>query len=171
MPQPGDPTPCRQYRRGVVAYRLCGNRYPASSGEGDRQFGGRRSLAGTSAVYAAESRTLCILERLVHLVRLPRDEGFSRILIPADIASVRMKRSELPSGWNHPVETDLTQVLGAELMKRTAVLEVPSIVVPDEWCVVLNPNHPDFTRIRFEKPQECQYDDRLRPRAIEITTS
>lgn len=63
---------------------------------------------GAPAVYAAESRALCILERLVHLVRLPRDEGFSRILIPAEIASVRLKQSELPDGWNNPVETELT---------------------------------------------------------------
>ncbi len=148
-----------------VAYRLCRSLYSASSGDGAKRFGGRWNPPGTSAVYAAENRALCVLERLAHLVQLPRDDAFTRIVIPSETASVALRRTELPHGWDDPVEHGSTQALAAKLLKDVAVLRVPSIVVPDEWCLVLNPEHPDFQQIRFGAPKPFRYDHRLRPGA------
>ena len=129
-----------------------------------RRFGARWNPVGVPAVYAAESRALCVLERLVHLSQLPDDEGFTRVAIPSGLTTVTVDRSELPAGWDDPVESVFTQTLGADLMKmrKAAVLRVPSIVVPDEWCLVLNPDHAEFDRIRFGEPVPFRYDHRLR---------
>ena len=148
----------------MVAYRLCGASYKASSGEGAERFGGRWNPVGVSAVYAAQSRALCILERLVHLVRLPADEASTEIHIPDGIATVNLSPSDLPHGWDNPIETGATQGIGGEILanRKAAVLSVPSIVVPGECCCILNPQHPEFPLIRFDMPIAFRYDHRLR---------
>jgi RES domain-containing protein len=42
-----------------------------------------------------------------------------------------------------------------------AVLKVPSAVVVEEWNYVLNPQHPDFKKLIFQKPKRFQFDRRL----------
>jgi RES domain-containing protein len=44
---------------------------------------------------------------------------------------------------------------------RSAVLEAPSIVVPEESNFLINPEHPDFRRIRFGRPEPLELDPRL----------
>jgi RES domain-containing protein len=110
-----------------------------------------------------ESRALCILERLVHLVRLPHDEAFTRIQIPDSVSSHTLLLDALPAGWSDPVEMATVQDLATGIMaeRYVAVLIVPSIVVPSERCLVLNPQHPEFPRIRFDPPVLFKYDHRL----------
>ena len=148
-----------------LAFRLCKFRYAASSGAGAAKLGGRWNLPGAPAVYAAESRALCILERLVHLVTLPDDEAFTAIRISDDIRMARIDRRDLDDDWDSPIQNKHTPELGTSLFARgTAVLKVPSIVVPDEWCYVLNPDHPDFARVHFDPAVPFRYDHRLHAR-------
>lgn len=44
---------------------------------------------------------------------------------------------------------------------RTAVLCVPSIVVPSEYNYLLNPPHPEFSRIQIAKPEPFAFDPRM----------
>jgi RES domain-containing protein len=44
----------------------------------------------------------------------------------------------------------------------TAVLCVPSAVIPMEWNYLLNPVHPDFSRIRVHAPKPFEFDSRMR---------
>jgi RES domain-containing protein len=44
---------------------------------------------------------------------------------------------------------------------RTAVLAVPSIIIPEELNYVLYPAHPDFRKITIGKPQDFAFDARL----------
>jgi RES domain-containing protein len=48
---------------------------------------------------------------------------------------------------------------------RTAVLKLPSAVVPAEFNYILNPAHPDFARISIGKPRVFKADTRLGPLA------
>jgi RES domain-containing protein len=45
--------------------------------------------------------------------------------------------------------------------KISAVLRVPSVVIPRESNYMLNPEHPDFSRIVIEGPLAFQFDLRL----------
>jgi RES domain-containing protein len=47
---------------------------------------------------------------------------------------------------------------------RSAVLVVPSAIIPQEPNCVLNPEHPDFLKIRFDSPEPFYFDDLLRKR-------
>ena len=108
-------------------------------------------------------RALCILERLVHLVRLPRGEVFTRILIPDGVAIHVLEARSLPTGWDSSVESSAVQILAAETMaeRNVAVLQVPSVIVPAESCYVLNPEHAQFAQIQFEAGVPFEYDARL----------
>jgi len=44
---------------------------------------------------------------------------------------------------------------------QTALLSVPSAVVPAERNILINPRHPDFARIVLGAPQSLQTDTRL----------
>jgi RES domain-containing protein len=41
------------------------------------------------------------------------------------------------------------------------VLQIPSVLVPEEHNFLLNPEHGDFARLRFGKPQPFRFDPRL----------
>ena len=43
------------------------------------------------------------------------------------------------------------------------MLEVPSVVVPEESNFLINPAHPDFRKIRFGRPETLEIDPRLVP--------
>lgn len=44
---------------------------------------------------------------------------------------------------------------------ESADLLVPSAAIPGEWNVLLNPAHPDFPAIRWEKPKHFRFDLRM----------
>jgi RES domain-containing protein len=70
----------------------------------------------------------------------------------------------LPENWStlNPREQSKTRSLGDEWVKqqRSAILGVPSVVA-GERNYVLNPGHPDFSRIGFTDPIPFHFDTRL----------
>jgi RES domain-containing protein len=44
---------------------------------------------------------------------------------------------------------------------RTAILVVPSALVPQERNYLINPAHPDFERMRIGRPQPFTFDQRM----------
>lgn len=136
----------------------------AFDGEGARRYGGRWNSPGTAVVYVAESRALALLEILAG-IRSIRPTG-SYVLIPVsfDESFVRaVDVSKLPGEWNqgppHPSIQRIGDVWVDE--RSSAILKVPSAIVPEECNYLLNPAHPDFRRIEIGTPQEISIDPRL----------
>jgi RES domain-containing protein len=44
---------------------------------------------------------------------------------------------------------------------KSAVLKVPSVVIEHEWNYVLNPRHPEFSRITWDAAAVFSFDQRL----------
>lgn len=44
---------------------------------------------------------------------------------------------------------------------RSAVLEVPSAIVPSESNYLLNPNHPEFPLLRIGRARPFTFDPRM----------
>ena len=44
---------------------------------------------------------------------------------------------------------------------RSAVLALPSVIIPGELNYLLNPAHPDFKTISLGKPEPFAFDPRL----------
>lgn len=149
----------------TVAYRIVKARHAgaAFSGEGARVAGGRWNLPGDAAVYASASLALAAIETFVHLgedaVHL-RFVSF-RIDIPDDVPVLRCRRP--PPRWRAEPPEEPSMRYGSTWLRRrrTAVLEVPSVVVPSERNVLLNPAHPDFARLRWSRPQAFVFDPRM----------
>jgi len=58
---------------------------------------------------------------------------------------------DLPVDWAIPAISPVTQVIGDQwlLSQESAVLQVPSVVVPQEYNFILNPEHADFEELEF----------------------
>jgi RES domain-containing protein len=150
----------------ATAWRIVKTRRARSAfdGEGARLHGGRWNSPGTPMVYTAESISLAVLELLVHLQASPLLAAYSVISATFDDALVEaLPRRALPSGWTqHPAPVRL-QELGDRWAaeRRSAVLRVPSAVVPAESNFLLNPKHPDFAKVRLGAPARFDFDRRL----------
>jgi RES domain-containing protein len=69
----------------------------------------------------------------------------------------------LPEDWRRLPAPSSTRELGSRWVadSRSVVLRVPSIVVDGEFNYLLNPRHPDFTRLKTGEPQVFSFDPRL----------
>jgi RES domain-containing protein len=136
----------------------------AFSGEGAFLVGGRWNSAGVRVVYLAESAALATLEMLVN-----GDSSWlvgSYLLFEATFDPDMVEEldaADLPSDWRrYPPQKELTR-FGDEWAAsgRSALLRVPSAVIPTESNFLLNPEHPDFRRIRIDGPRSIEIDQRL----------
>lgn len=139
------------------------------SGTGAERTGGRWNPKGVPVVYASESRALACLETIVHLNAggLPLNRYLVRIDAPTDLwtAAITLDPSALPVGWDAgpPGKVSIDQGRDWLLGKASALLVVPSVIVPEERNVLINPSHPDAARISAVKVRKWTYDGRLTP--------
>lgn len=115
-------------------------------------------------VYTAEHASLAILEILVHLGTAQLLPEYVLFRVEFDEALVEtIDESGLPEGWRaFPAPVSLRPI--GDLWAgeaRSAVLSVPSAVVPYERLFLLNPQHPDFPAIRVGEVQPFPLDARL----------
>ncbi len=148
----------------MLAYRLGSRRFPANDGSGASVYGGRWNHKGIAVIYAAQSRALCALEILANAGELAVDYVVTPIEVPDDLPIVTQPVETLLPGWNAGEPTSETRNVGTEwaTSMASAVLVVPSAVIPPEFNYLLNPHHPDFPKIRFLSPEPFSFDDRLR---------
>lgn len=133
----------------------------AFNGEGARLYGGRWNSTGTSVVYTSGSKALAALETLVHL-NPPVIFQYVAIPIEIDDAFVE-KATALPADWTEEPPPPATKEIGDLWAKeaRSAVLALPSVIIPGEPNYLLNPAHPDFKKITIGKPEPFSFDPRL----------
>jgi RES domain-containing protein len=137
--------------------------HDAFIGEGAKLYGGRWNSSGVAVVYGSQHKSLAALELLVH--RDPRRPNrFTAFLFqfPESLVETVSLRG-LPEDWRQEPPPPSTQQIGDVWMResRSAVLAVPSIIIPEELNYVLNPAHPSFRKITIGKPQDFAFDARL----------
>lgn len=149
----------------TVAWRLVKERHAseAFTGEGARVYGGRWNKSGTPMVYVSGSLSLAALELFVHL-----GTGDSRIRFVYFKVETPEKAkiddlSNLPRDWRKEPPPVSTQLMGTEWAeKRTsAILRIPSVVIPIENNFALNPLHPDFQTLKITGPWPFDFDPRM----------
>jgi RES domain-containing protein len=118
------------------------------------------------AIYTAGSRSLACLENVVHRSALGLKDNFRTILIaiPDDLQIEEIKISDLNPQWRQYSQYPYTQNLGDEWSRNasTAVLKVPSAIIPEEHNYILNPLHKDFDRIQYLGNEPFNFDDRIK---------
>lgn len=148
----------------AVFYRIVQAHWAASamSGEGARIAGGRWNPPGMAAVYLAESRALAALEILVHAPREAMRLDWR--IIPVELPEKWIRTaSDLPSDWRDYPSSSGARNLGGHWLSegKGAALSLPSVIIPEERFIMLNPQHPDVQTLKVSKPEVFRFDPRF----------
>ncbi len=136
----------------------------AFSGEGARRFGGRWNSPGVAVVYLSEHQSLAALEIFVHLQPLVPHEKYLAYFVEWDDAQMEaLAPKKLPPNWRASPPEPATMQMGDRWVgeKRSAVLALPSAILPGERNFLINPAHPDFGKLRRQKAVSFAFDHRL----------
>lgn len=150
----------------MLLWRICPRQECERAFEGT-EAPGRWNEAGTRLVYASESRALAVLEYAVHAEEGKQGEDLVAVAgeLPDGVTLERVHPEELPPGWDAPEGPPALQRLGSSwaAAQRSAVLEVPSVLVPGEWNRILNPAHPEAGALAVRRVEPFRLDPRLAP--------
>ena len=137
------------------------------SGKGAEISGGRWNDKGIPLVYSSENRALAGLETVVHLNAggLPLNRYLVEVQIPLDLWDTAqvINYSTAPVGWDAMPSSRTASDFGTAWArsKESLILLVPSVIVPDERNVLINPSHPDMSKITARKVRRWLYDSRV----------
>ena len=114
---------------------------------------GRWNRSGERIIYTSSSLALALLEILVHIQpdQIPDDYWYVIAEFSEDLVEIL------------DIVPEDTQMAGSKWLSdrgRSAILQVPSVIVPEN-NFLLNPEHTDFSQIRWSEPTPLQIDPRL----------
>jgi RES domain-containing protein len=142
--------------------------YPASdlSGTGASITGGRWNVPGIPVVYCSSNIALTIVETLNAITSgpMPYNRYLVEIDIPDDLWQLAVDGFSSPiGGWDAIPAGYSSQKLGTDWANSmtSAVLKVPSVMVPEEMNVLLNPRHADAHHITARVVRRWVYDPRM----------
>lgn len=137
------------------------------SGTGAKATGGRWNSKGTPVVYCATNIALATLETVHYLQTggLPYNRFLVRIDVPDAVWDARQVLAPLPGGWD-AIPAGLASRSAGDAWIRSgtsALLLVPSVIVPDEYNVLVNPVHVDASTVTATAIRRWLYDPRFFP--------
>lgn len=135
------------------------------SGAGAKKTGGRWNSIGTPVIYCSQSIAMAVLETVVHLRSggLPLNRYLVRIDVPDDLWTAREILQPPRAGWDAQPH-GLPSVKAGDTWKKSkasALLSVPSVIIPEECNVLINPDHPDAPLITATMIRKWEYDPRF----------
>ena len=140
----------------MLAWRLCREPFANLAGEGARLYGGRWNTPGRPLVYAASSAALAVLGVRVHL-------DLSPDLLPDDYVLLTIDFGDLAVETVSEIPADPTGFGNAWLRaQRTPILQVPSVIVPENANLLFNPHHPRAGEATIVTQRRFAFDRRLR---------
>ncbi|MGQ0428623.1 MAG: RES family NAD+ phosphorylase [Gammaproteobacteria bacterium] len=143
-------------------YRIADARYAEDRGQGASLWGGRWNSPGRPVIYACETFSGAMLEKLVHTNgHVPANQVCVVFEAPDDLPTRAIAPGEV-GGWDS-ADMIASRAIGDSWLdsRETAVLLVPSVVFGDERNVLVNPKHPHFERIRVLSVEPLHWDERL----------
>ena len=148
----------------MIVYRITNEAYKDDiSGSGAALYGSRWNSKGTYLLYTSQFISLSILESLVHLRRqeIPPSQFLLHIEVPDEQEIAEISYKKIKKNWRE--EIDYTQWLGDQFIqnKQSLIFKVPSVIVPQENNVLLNPLHPDFKKVKIIASELLELDKRL----------
>jgi RES domain-containing protein len=151
----------------VILWRIASEtrQYAADdlSGAGAAKAPGRWNQAGEPVIYSASSIALAVLETVAHLddAGLPQNRMLVRIEVPKPVWAARQVRAlaDLPPAWAAIPAGRASVEIGSAWLRRasSALLLVPSVIVPEEYAVLINPRHPDAASITARSERVFEY--------------
>ena len=139
--------------------------YADLTGAGGLKAAGRWHNRGIPIIYLGESVALAMLETLVHFELSPDEvpDSFQLLAVIAEenIAIAQLSEDVLLADWQS--NQDYTRAIGDEwlMSSSSALLKVPSAIIPESYNYLFNPRHPDADKIHIESVRHCPFDQRL----------
>lgn len=134
------------------------------SGAGAALHPGRWNDDGQPVVYAAPTLAMAVLETAAHIddAGLPLNRFVVQIDVPDRVWAARavLEPATLPPGWAAIPAGRASVRAGAGWLRgaATAILQVPSVIVPEESVALLNPLHPDAKALAARVLRVFDYD-------------
>ena len=116
-------------------------------------------------VYCSENLALAALEILVHTQPVAMRDKFRAFRVTwEETLMMALDVKKLPKGWDAQPPGPISKSIGDEWVRsgRSAVLALPSIIVPMERTFLLHPGHRDFAKIKVKDAGVFALDPRLR---------
>lgn len=147
-------------------YRIAKKQYIKDlSGEGARLYGGRWNRRGDAMLYFSESLALATLEMLVHMDYQFVNNTFRyiEVALPDALISTLKSPSKVTSLWRENPPNSRTQDYGSKWLQanKSLGLRVPSAVLPNEFNMLINPSHQDFSKLKIVRSGQLDVDHRL----------
>ena len=126
---------------------------------------GRWHSQGSRVVYLTDHPASALIEVLVHLEvdpeDLPDNYQLLAVEVPDHVRFDTIEEDRIARGWRD--DPALTRKLGDEWLgeNRTALVRVPSAIVPAAVNWLLNPAHPDSGSVRIAGILQAPFDPRL----------
>ena len=137
------------------------------TGEGNRASGARWNSPGRGVVYTCTNLSLCVLETYVHIpatlrLALPDFEAV-RISVPDDAGMTNIAVDEFERLSSAASPETAYRAVGDRWLAADAdlMLAAPSVVVPEEMNIMLNPAHPRMTDVSIVSTRKFRFDPRL----------
>ncbi|WP_300598351.1 RES family NAD+ phosphorylase [Niabella sp.] len=149
----------------MFIYRLVHAPYREDiSGFGAFLYGGRWNSKGVYALYTAEHISLAVLEIVVNY-----DRGLYKMLPEYYLLTLKAPESRMVQVQPHVLKEkwvedfEYTRFMGDQfLLQQTHLaMRVPSAVIPEESNLLLNPQHPEFKKIKIVDARPYGLDNRL----------
>ena len=127
----------------------------------------RWNSRGVEMIYTSSTLSLACLENIVHRKDRGLTASYRTIIIdiPDAVKKELIKVSELPEKW-YEFDNDAYEkcsLVGDEWINNgsSAVLQVPSAIIKTEFNYLINPNHPDFKRVKIVSIEPFSFDPRV----------
>ena len=137
------------------------------TGAGARDTGGRWNAKGTALVYASTNRALACLETFAHLTRgasLPLNRYLVEFEVSDAVWDARVSFvASAHVGWDAEPAGRVSLDWGTAWVSGGASLlaVVPSVIVPEELNVLINPTHADIGGVGVRKVRKWTFDQRF----------
>ena len=149
----------------MEVFRLSRKKYASSlNGIGASIRGGRWNSKGVQMIYTAANRALAMAEVAVHFTYATLADDYMMLIIRVpDTSMGSIEAKHLPKDWNSFPHKSKTQNVGDRFIVegKHLLLKVPSVVVYGEYNYLINPNHPDFKKIKVTDADKFPFDRRL----------
>ena len=147
-------------------YRITKKEYSALDGMGGLYSPGRWHKKGNLVIYTSEYASLAAWEKIVHVTsfeNLPKNLLLVKIDIPDRIELKLVPQKVLAAGWDSFPFIQETVDYGSIFLrnKEHLALKVPSVIIPDEYNIILNPLHPDIQDCKVVKTIPFVFDKRI----------